>query len=163
MSIALAAGGCPGGGSSRHGAEEHHRLLPAVERDGLRDGLGRRGSARHSADRTLTPPHSLSLSPSLLLCLYLRLQGRKLKRWRVRRKEGAGSVRRKEKSEEHPRPRHRRVKRSYGVKSLSLSAPGAITTITRHIYWWNECICFEREKRTFMCICVKNKPIHRNI
>lgn len=32
-----------------------------MERDGLRDGVGRRGSARHSADRTLTPPHSLSL------------------------------------------------------------------------------------------------------
>lgn len=58
------------------------------------------------ADRTLTPPHSLfislalSLSPTLLLCLYMCLQDKKkLKRWRVGKEGGAESDGRKEKSE----------------------------------------------------------------
>lgn len=71
FSIDPAVGVCPGGGSGGHGAEEHHRVLPAVERDRLRDGVGRKGSAWHSADRTLTPPlsQSLTLSLSNFICI----------------------------------------------------------------------------------------------
>ncbi len=107
VSIALAAGGCPGGGSSRHGAEEHHWLLPAVERDGLkRRGTQGVGSAFGWSLHSLPLALSLSLSLSHFNALSVSASPgeKKLKRWRVRIKDGAGSVRRKEKSEEHPRP-----------------------------------------------------------
>lgn len=89
FSIDLAVGVCPGGGSGRHGAEEHHRVLPAVERDGLRDAWDARGRLgiqliAHSLPLSLNL--SLSLSPTLSVSVS---PGEKLlKRWRFVRKGG---------------------------------------------------------------------------
>lgn len=60
-------GGDPGGWLSRHGAEEHRGVLPSVEGDWLR---GQKGSSCRRCEQLIDHNTcSLSLSPTLLLCV----------------------------------------------------------------------------------------------
>lgn len=68
-------GGDPGGWLSGYGAEEHRGVLPSVEGDWLRGQKG--GSCRRCEQLIDHNTRSLSLSPTLLLCVYLRLQRQK--------------------------------------------------------------------------------------
>ena len=74
---ARSPGGGPGGEHSGHGAEEHVGVLPAVEGDWLRGPSGAGfGAVDCRSIQMLAPSLSLSLSPTLLLCVYLRLRGK---------------------------------------------------------------------------------------
>lgn len=67
--------GDPGSGLGGHGAEEHRGVLPAVEGDWLRGQTG--GSCRRCEQLMDHNTRSPSLSPTLLLYVYLRLQRQK--------------------------------------------------------------------------------------
>lgn len=132
-----------------------------MEGDRLRDSTGRRGRLGVRLITHSIPSLSLSLSPTLLLCLHLRLQEKPLE-------DGESEGRRVQKvcGEEKietqgaltynsaSSTQHRRVERSNGVKTVR---PRGV--ITRRIYLWNKCICFwERNEH----LCAYTQETHQS-